>query len=110
MAEPAACTGDADRKRYCSMQARAAMAGFALRRFDDEGGRSVYVVTRWNLSRELNTLDEVSAWLDRAIGVASHQDPGRRERERRELIDAANRRQDQLDEAADLLRRPGDRR
>lgn len=62
---------DAERKAYASLQARAAIAGFALRRFDGEDGRPVFLVSRWNLTRDLHTLDDVAAWLDRASGVAA---------------------------------------
>ena len=96
---------DGEGKGFASLRARAALAGFVVRRFGSEEGPA-YSVSRWNLVRELRTLDDVSAWLDGATGTQP-QHPGRRERERRALIDADNRRQDELDDAADLLRGPG---
>ena len=45
--------------------------------------------------------------LNRAKVTGRHTGAGHRERERRELIDAANREQDERDAALDLLRGPG---
>lgn len=54
-------------KRFAELQARAAMAGYEVNRIlDAETGRVTYLCKRWSLLRELDTLDEVAAWLHRA--------------------------------------------
>jgi hypothetical protein len=58
-------------RAYHDLRARAAQAGVSLYRCDDDGrGIEVFVIARWNLSRELRSLGEVEAWLDRLEGRA----------------------------------------
>lgn len=91
---------DAERKSVATLQARAALEGFAMRRAS--GG---WIAERWGCSHSFAMLRELSDWLD-VVGGVRH-DVGPRERTRRAAIDAANREQDQRDEAADLLRGAG---
>lgn len=57
-----------DQKRLATLRARAALAGVALYSIEGDDGRPLYVLTRWHLTRELRTLDEVDAWLDKVTG------------------------------------------
>lgn len=56
------------RKRFATLQARAAMAGVALSRLDDDRGRPVFIASKWALTKQLDSLDEVSAFLTRIGG------------------------------------------
>lgn len=64
-ADPDDCAhAGADGKRFATLQARLALRGFTLTRVDAAGCPVVYTVTRWNLARELATLDAVAAFAD----------------------------------------------
>jgi hypothetical protein len=91
---------DAERKAYATPAARRALAGITLRRIGGCDGAPRDIVSRWARTRALASVYDVAAWLDRVmptVGAGA----------RREVVDAANRRQHQLAEAADLLRGPG---
>ncbi|ABE42918.1 hypothetical protein [Polaromonas sp. JS666] len=55
-------------KAFATQQARAAIAGVSLHRLEDDRGREVFIVSRWAMTRELPSLDAVSAWLDAVTG------------------------------------------
>lgn len=55
-------------KRLATLRARAALAGVTLYAIEGDFGRPLYVLTRWHLTRELRTLDEVEAWLAQVTG------------------------------------------
>jgi hypothetical protein len=57
-------------KRCVTAQARMALLGGMLHRTQDDRGREVFVLTRWNLTRELPTIEAVEAWIDRLEGRA----------------------------------------
>ena len=56
-------------KWFATLQARCALAGVGLHRLENDHGNTVYIVSRWALTRELTDLNAVSAWLDRVTGV-----------------------------------------
>ena len=56
-------------KQYATLQARCALAGVSLHRLENDHGNTVYIVSRWALTRELPDLDAVASWLDRVTGV-----------------------------------------
>lgn len=58
-------------KRFATIQARAALAGVTLHALDDDAGRTIYVLTRWHLTRQLEDLDDVERWLDMLQGGVS---------------------------------------
>ncbi len=58
-----------DYKRLATATARAALAGVALTPINDDFGRQVFVASRWDLTTQLDSLDEVEAWLSRVTGV-----------------------------------------
>jgi hypothetical protein len=64
-------TADNERKRFATLQARAAIAGHEVRREPVDGGGWLYVMRRWGMRRELLSLDDVQAWLDGVTGVAT---------------------------------------
>lgn len=57
-------------KQFATLQARAALAGVTLAAIENDFGRPAYVVTRWALTRQLDTLDAVEHWLDQLTGAA----------------------------------------
>lgn len=57
-------------KRFANAQARAALRGATLHRIEDDRGGEVFVLTKWNLTRELQTLEQVIHLLDRMEGRA----------------------------------------
>lgn len=58
-----------DSKRFTTLRARAALAGLVLYQSTDDKGRTVYVVSRWALTKLLDTLDATEIWLDAVTGV-----------------------------------------
>ncbi|MDZ4145691.1 MAG: hypothetical protein U1D29_14345 [Burkholderiales bacterium] len=61
-----------EKKRLATLRARAAMAGVQLHVYDDEDtGQTVYLVSRWALTRDLASLDAVETWLTQVTGVRS---------------------------------------
>ena len=61
---------DAERKRFSRLQAVAAIAGIRVDQIEIDDGRPAWVVTRWALSRQCNSLDELTDFL-RKMGVAA---------------------------------------
>jgi hypothetical protein len=60
----------AERKRLATLQAVAALQrGIRVDPIESDGGRRAYIVSRWSLTRQCDTLDEVGALL-RRMGVA----------------------------------------
>ena len=55
-------------KDLAEAQARTALIGGTLEALEDDRGRTVYVLTRHHVTRQLRTLDEVSVWLDKLSG------------------------------------------
>lgn len=62
---PAESTG----KRLATFRARCALAGVALHQIENDHGKTVYIVSKWALTRELADLEAVSAWLEKVTGV-----------------------------------------
>lgn len=58
-----------DQKRLATLSARAALAGVVLYIIEGDFGKTVYIVSRWNLTRQLDSLDAVQAWLDQVTGA-----------------------------------------
>ena len=59
---------DPARKAFASLQARAALAGIALHRINRQDGAEAFLVSRWALSREFDSLEAVEDWLERVGG------------------------------------------
>ncbi|WP_342616967.1 hypothetical protein [Rhodoferax sp. GW822-FHT02A01] len=57
-------------KRLATLTAQCALAGVLLYETTDDHDRPAYVVTRWALTRQLATLDEVQQWLVQVMGVS----------------------------------------
>jgi hypothetical protein len=55
-------------KRFATSRARMALLGGTLHRIEDDRGAEVFILTKWALTRELQSIDDVEAWLDRAEG------------------------------------------
>lgn len=56
-------------KQYATLRARCALAGVTLHQIENDYGKTVYIVSRWALCRELSDLESVAAWLDCVTGV-----------------------------------------
>ena len=54
-----------DCKRFATLRARLALAGWGLIRTDPTDGAPIYFATRWNMPRELVGLAAVAAFADR---------------------------------------------
>lgn len=57
-------------KRLATLKAECALAGVALVESTDDRDRRVYIVSRWAMTRQLDDLDQVAAWLARVTGKA----------------------------------------
>jgi len=62
-------TGTSDRKRFLTLQARAALAGVMLIASTNDNGAPVYIASRWALCRELPDLDAAEHWLGMVTGA-----------------------------------------
>lgn len=62
---------DVDRKRFATMQARAALAGVALSAIEDDRGHQVFIASKWAMTKELATLDDVEQLLVRIGGSSA---------------------------------------
>ena len=60
-----------ERKRFNTLQAAAALSGITLHQLEDDHGAPIYIATRWAMTKQLSTLDEVALWLERVTGRAS---------------------------------------
>lgn len=56
-------------KRLASLWARDALSGISLYAIDDDHGKTAYIVSRWALTRQLDSLDATDAWLDTVMGA-----------------------------------------
>ena len=57
-------------KRLATLRARAALAGVTLHAIENDHGNTVYIVSRWAMTRELADLDLLESWLQRVGGAA----------------------------------------
>lgn len=55
-------------KAFATLQARAALAGVALSRLDDDRGLPMFVASKWALTRQLASLEEVASFLAKIGG------------------------------------------
>lgn len=64
----AATISDDVRKKLATLQAQAALLGVALVPSTDDHDRPVYIASRWGLTRQLDSFEEVEAFLKRVGG------------------------------------------
>ena len=57
-----------DAKLKATLTARACLIGCVLTSFEDDHGREVFVISRGALTKQLDTPEDVDAWLKRAGG------------------------------------------
>lgn len=57
-----------DPKVIATLKARAALAGVTLIPFETDDGRKAFVATRWFLTKQLDSVEQVEAFL-RQIGA-----------------------------------------
>ena len=55
-------------KRASTLRALAALAGIRVDPIESDDGRRAYCVTRWNLTRQCNSIDELTEFL-RQMGI-----------------------------------------
>lgn len=55
-----------DPKITATLQARCALLGVVLSIIDDDRGRPLFVASRWGLTRQLHSVEEVERFLARA--------------------------------------------
>lgn len=55
-------------KAFATVQVRAALAGIALTRLADGRSCAVFIVSRWSVTRQFGSLQDVENWLDRVTG------------------------------------------
>jgi hypothetical protein len=55
-------------KRLATLTARCALAGVTLHAIEDDHGKTVYIVSRWALTRELPDLNAVESWVNQLTG------------------------------------------
>lgn len=46
----------------------AAMAGITVVPIEADNGKRVYVVSRWALTKQIDSLDDLASWLERTTG------------------------------------------
>ncbi|OWQ83591.1 hypothetical protein CDN99_26025 [Roseateles aquatilis] len=56
-------------KAFATLQASAALRGFRLDRVEADAAGEAYVITRWALTKQLQTLDDVRAFLAQIGGT-----------------------------------------
>jgi hypothetical protein len=61
-------------KRLATQIARAALVGVVLIPATDDFDRQVFIVSRWALTTQLDSLDAVTLWLDRVTGKKTEVD------------------------------------
>jgi hypothetical protein len=61
-----------DAKRLATLKARCALVGIALVESTDDHDRPVYVVSRWAMCKQLDSLAAVEQWLLRVTGKPVH--------------------------------------
>lgn len=70
---PGIVTPERDQIRLATLRAKSARAGVQLHVYDDEDTqKTVYIVSRWDLTRQLESLDAAEKWLDMVTG-AKHE-------------------------------------
>ena len=57
-----------DAKRFATLQARTAMLGGELYRTTDDAGRERFIVSKWALTKTLDTPEMVEAWIKQLGG------------------------------------------
>lgn len=67
--DPIIAATSEDRKTLATLRARAALAGVTLYAIENDHGKTVYIVSKWALTRQLDSLDAAENWLDLVTGV-----------------------------------------
>lgn len=62
---------DHDEKRFATLQANAALNGVTLHCIDGDFGRPVYIASRWAMTKQLSTLDDIDSWLQMVTGKSA---------------------------------------
>lgn len=57
-----------DPKKLSTLTAKACLCGVVLHCIEDDYGAPLFVASKWSLTRQMSSLEEVSAWLDRIGG------------------------------------------
>ena len=65
-----------DSKLLANLTARCALAGVALVQSTDDRGWKVFIVSRWALTKQIDSLDAVESWLNRVTGNSGAETGG----------------------------------
>ena len=57
-----------DLKRFSTVQALAALHGVTLHQLEGDGSQPIFIATRWAMTKQLDHLDDVEAWLQMVTG------------------------------------------
>lgn len=55
-------------KWFATLRARAALAGIVLHQIEGDYGAPIYIATRWAMTKQLDSLGAVDAWLAMVTG------------------------------------------
>ena len=62
-----------DPKQFATAQALAALHGVTLHQLEGDSGRPIYIATRWAMTKQLDTLQEVGVWLQMVTGKKAEE-------------------------------------
>lgn len=57
-----------DAKTFATLQARAALVGVSLVRSTDDRDRTVFIASKWSMTRQLDSFEAVEVFLQRIGG------------------------------------------
>ncbi len=77
LSAPTPCPTLAQSKALDTLRARCALAGIALHVTDDDRGQPLYIVSKWALTRQIGSIEELAAWVNRVTGAAASDTDGR---------------------------------
>ena len=55
-------------KRVSTLRARAALAGVVIHVIEGDSGETLYIFSRWELCRQLDSIEAAERWLDAMTG------------------------------------------
>lgn len=56
-------------KRVSTLRAKAALAGVVIHVIEGDSGETLYIFSRWELCRQLDSIESAERWLDAMTGI-----------------------------------------
>jgi hypothetical protein len=56
-------------KREATLLAIAALKGITITPIETDNGKRAYIASRWSLTRQCDSLDQLTDWLERVTGT-----------------------------------------